>query len=213
MASVRRVPRSPFWIAKFRDGDRVVFKSTKQKNKSNALSIALEWERMATLAHKGELTQATVLDFANTLLERFGQASVGKVSTQDFARYWIQKGFTVESTRKRYESVIQSFLASLGPVRSAAPIASVITSEIEAFRASELAQGKTPSTADFGVKVLRAMFESARKKNERLDNPAEGIDPLPVAQQERIPFTDAQILKLLSIANEEWQGMILLGAL
>ena len=212
MASVRRVPRSPYWIAKFREDDTITYRSTKQKNRSDALRVALEWERLASEANKGELTQAVVVKFANELLDKLGQDAVGKVSTREFATDWLQRGIKEDSTRKRYQSVTKGFLHFIGTRRAKATIASVTTSEIEAFRAEELARGKTPSTAEFSIKVLRVMFESARKRNQRLDNPADGLDALPVVQQERIAFTDAQLSLLLAKADWEWQGMILFGA-
>ncbi len=212
MASVRRVPRSPFWIAKFRDGDTVTFRSTKQKNKSDALRIALEWERLAKEANKGEITQAAVIKFANELLDKVGQDSIGKISTQTFATEWLKRGSKADTTRKRYESVIQGFLKFIGPKRANATVASITADEVERFRDQEMAQGKTASTADFGVKVLRAMFESARKKNQRLDNPADGVESIRVNQQERQAFSDEQLALLLANADSEWKGMILLGA-
>lgn len=212
MASIRRVPKSPFWIAKFRDGDTVSYRSTKQKNRSDALRIALEWERLAKEANKGEITQAAVIKFANELLDKVGQDSIGKVSTHVFATEWLTRGVKAESTRKRYESVIQNFLKFIGTKRAKATIASVTSDEIERFRDQELAQGKVASTADFGVKVLRAMFESARKKNQRLDNPADGVESIHVNQQERQAFSDEQLAVLCANANSEWRGMILLGA-
>ena len=53
MATVRRVPKSPYWIAKYRDGAIVKFRSTKQTSKSAALKIALDWEDQARLANAG----------------------------------------------------------------------------------------------------------------------------------------------------------------
>lgn len=212
MASVRRVPRSPFWIAKFRDGDTITYRSTKQKSKSDALRIALEWESLAEKANQSELTQAIVVKFANKLLDRVGQETVGKVSTKVFADDWLNRGLKAATTRKRYQSVVNGFLNFIGPRRASASVGSVTPDEIEKFRDHELAKGKSASTAVFAVKVLGAMFESARKKNQRLDNPAEGVEQIPSVQQARLPFNDEQILMLLSSANSEWRGMILLGA-
>ena len=212
MASVRRVSRSPFWIAKFRDGEAVAYRSTKQRNKSDALRVALEWERLAREANKGEITQAAVIKFANELLDKVGQDSIGKVSTHAFATEWLKRGVKAESTRKRYESVIQGFLKHIGTKRAKATIASVTSDEIERFRDQELLHGKAASTADFGVKVLRPMFESCRKKNQRLDNPADGVEAIHVNQQERQAFSDEQLAVLFANANSEWRGMILFGA-
>jgi len=212
MASVRRVPRSPYWIAKFRDGDCIAFRSTKQRIKSDALQVALDWERLASQTNRGEVTQATVLKFANELLERVGQEPVGKISTADFGADWLKRGIKADSTRKRYESVVNGFLKFIGPLRAKATIGSITSDEIERFRDEEVAKGKTASTAAFGVKVLRAMFESAKRKSQRVDNPADGVESIPVSQQERRPFADDQISAVLSVAGTAWKGMILLGA-
>lgn len=212
MASVRRVPKSPYWIAKFRDGDTVTYRSTKQRIKSDALRMALDWERLAKQTTLGEITQATAIKFANELLERVGQEPVGKISTSEFAADWLKRGLKADTTRKRYESVVKAFLKFIGPRRAKAAIGSLTTDEVERFRDDEMAKGKTASTAVFGVKVLRALFESAKRKSQRLDNPADGVEAIPVTQQERRPFTDDQITELLSKADLEWKGMILFGA-
>ena len=212
MASLRRVPRSPYWIAKFRDGDTITFRSTKQKIKSDAMQIALDWERLANQTSRGEVTQATVIKFANELLERVGQESVGKISTAEFSAAWLKRGLKADSTRKRYESVVNGFIKFIGTSRAKASIGSITADEVERFRDGELANGKTASTAVFGVKVLRAMFESAKRKSQRIDNPADGVEAIPVSQQERRAFSDEQISMLRSIAGVEWKGMMLLGA-
>ena len=150
--------------------------------------------------------------FVNELLEKVGQDSVGKTSAKAFADTWLQRGVKASTTRKRYQSVVNGFLNFIGPKRSSASIGSITSDEIERFRDHERALGKSASTADFSVKVLKAMFESARKKNQRIDNPAEAVDPISSSQQKRQPFSDIQISLLLSLADQEWQGMILLGA-
>lgn len=214
MASVRRVPKSPYWIAKYRDGDVIKFRSTKQplRCKSKALQIAIDWENLAKKANEGELTQATVFKFANELLERVGQSSVGKISTSAFAIDWLKRGLKADTTRKRYESVISSFLKFIGPKRAAASIGSITNDEIERFRDEELTKGKSASTADFGLKVIRAMMESAKRKNQRLDNPADAVEHLQVEQQEKEPFSDEQLSRLFHAADQQWRGMILFGA-
>ncbi len=175
--------------------------------------MALAWERLAKTANEGELTQARVIEYGNDLLKRVGQESVGKVSTQGFVKDWLLKGVKAPTTRKRYEAVTDSFLAFLGPKRSVASLGSVTTQEIEAFRDDEVAKGKTASTADFGLKVIRAMMESAKRSNVRLDNPADGVERMQVQQQERKPFTDIQLKQLLQRSDVEWKGMLLFGAL
>ncbi|RBP45219.1 site-specific recombinase XerD [Roseimicrobium gellanilyticum] len=211
MATVRRVPKSPYWIAKYRDGDVIKFRTTKQKSRSKALEMALGWERLAKLANEGELTKARSLDFVNELLERVGQGPVQKQSTKEFAKEWIERGLKTATTRKRYDAVINGFLKFLGEKRAKASIGSITAEEIERFRDLE-AERKSASTADFSHKVIRAMMEKAKRTNQRSDNPADAINKLGVEQQRRKAFTVEQLSQLYSAASTEWKGMILLGA-
>lgn len=73
MASVHRKPRSPYWHAKFTDEHgRVRWQSTKETHRAKALQMALEFERMAKAARKGELTRSLILKVGDDMLERLG---------------------------------------------------------------------------------------------------------------------------------------------
>jgi integrase len=103
------------------------------------------------------------------------------------------------------------FVEFLPEKRRSAPIASITASEVERFRAEELKQGKSAVTANFAVKVIRAVFNYARRKGLTPVNPAEAVELMPENCEQRVPFTEEQIRQLLPVANTEWMGMILLG--
>ena len=153
MASVHRVPRSPYWMAKFRaDDGRVVMRSTKQVKR-----------KAATIA--------------------------------------------------RYRPILHSFLAFITKQRARASVGSITTGEIERFRNQQIAEGKTTTTANLAVKVLRAVFASAKRLGYALMNPAEGVRLLHESDaEERLRFTEDQVRDLLQVADSEWRGMILIGA-
>lgn len=80
------------------------------------------------------------------------------------------------------------------------------------FRDAQTTEGKTASTANLAVKILRAAFASARRLGLSLTNPAEGVSLREETDtEERNPFTLPQVGELMAAADDEWRGMILLG--
>ncbi|MGA8654571.1 MAG: tyrosine-type recombinase/integrase [Chthoniobacterales bacterium] len=220
MASVhRRVSPtgalSPYWSAKFRDASgRVMMKTTKEIDGRKALKIAQAWEKAARMAAAGELTQAASMELLDALMQETTGERFNTQGIEDFCREWMAGRKQVgkaASTLKRYRPVLYGFVEFLPQKRRSAPIATVTPSEVERFRDQELRHGKSAVTANFGVKVLRAVFNSARRRGLIPTNPAEAVELMPEDCEERIPFSEEQIRQLLRQANIEWMGMILLG--
>ena len=200
-------------MGKFRGEDgRVVMRSTKQTNRKLAQAVADEWERAAAKARAGELTQAVILKTMGEMMERTIGEALDVQSTKDFFAAWKKTPGRKPSTLKRYDPVLDGFLASIGPRRANASIGSVSPSEVSRFRDQQIAEGKTASTANLAVTILRSVFTSARRLGLSLTNPAEAVKPLDSSDaDERIPFTIAQTRDLLRAADTEWKGMVLLG--
>lgn len=226
---------SPYWQAKFKGLDgRVVWRSTKLENEKKALAIAERWERAVRLAAVWELNQdrcKQILDQVNEiskspvtlvstkeLLGELLQHSIGEnfkgQNFQLFATEWLNGRLTATApaTHEKYASVVSRFLAFLPENRREASVASVSIGEIERFRNAEIKSGKTSSTVNLEVVVLRALFNHARRQGIVPNNPADGVELLPDDSEERVPFSDQQIRDLLKVASPEWRGMILFGA-
>ncbi|MBK8095054.1 MAG: tyrosine-type recombinase/integrase [Verrucomicrobiaceae bacterium] len=216
MASLWKHPKSPFWTACFTDETgKQVKRSTKLEDRRLALKAAEAFEEAARKARSCELTRAAAVKTLNELMERtHGEGLDSRSTRQHFADYQasLAARSTKEGTLKRYRPIFDGFLAHLGDARSNARLASVSTQELEAFRDAELKAGKSPGTADFALKVLNGVFEDARRKAVILHNPVQAVKPLAGgSSEERRPFTDAQVSALVSVADVEWQGMILLA--
>lgn len=214
MASIWRHPKSPYWTACFTDETgKQRKKTTKETDARKARKAADAYEEAARKAKAGELTRTTATKIVNELMERVHGEGMDLRSTKDyFADYLtrLQAKGVRSSTVNRYKPIFDGFVAHLGEIRAKARLASVTAFELESFRDAELTLGKGASTADFSLKVLNGVFEDARRKAVILHNPVQAVSRLSTAvSEEREPFSDAQVKKLLSVANLEWQGMIL----
>jgi integrase len=177
-----------------------------------AQAIADEWERAARKARAGELTQAVIIKTMGEMLERSLGETVNLQSTKDFFAIWLQTPGRKSATIARYRPILASFLAFIGEQRARASVGSITAAEMQRFRDQQIAEGKTATTANLAVKVLRAVFGSAKRLGYALTNPAEGVRMLNEGDaDERQPFTDDQLRDLLRVANNEWRGMILVG--
>ncbi len=216
MSCVWKNPKSPFWIAQFTDASGTrVNRSTKQTNRRTAEGVAAGWEGAALKARMGELTQTASIKVLSQMMEITTGDTLHVESIESFFRGWLRSRTAIgraDATAKRYSSVIDGFLESLDARRRKGSIGSLTASEIERWRDAELSKGKGSTTADYGVKVLRAVLNAARRKGLVLANAAEGVESIGDAAQEREPFTPEELRSLLRDANEEWRGMILFGA-
>ncbi len=80
-------------------------------------------------------------------------------SIESFLQAWLKSRTAIgraDATGKRYSGVIDGFLGSLDARRRKGSIGSLTACEIERWRDAELSKGKGSTTADYGVKVLRA---------------------------------------------------------
>ena len=189
-------------------------RSTKQTTRKQAQAVADEWERAATKARAGELTQAVILKTLGEMLKRGLGEPLKVKSTKDFFAHWKKMPGRKGSTLKRYAPILDGFVEAIGPRRAAASIGSISPTEIASFRDQQIIEGKAASTANLALTVLRSVLTSARRLGLALSNPAEAIEPLDESDsEERVSFTVDQTKSLLKAkaADREWRGMILFG--
>lgn len=91
MASVHLRLRSPFYHASFLAPDgKWLLRSTKQTDRNKALTVALEFERAATLAKRGELVEAQAREVLSDIMKRAdtGETLHGTTIAEHF-REWL----------------------------------------------------------------------------------------------------------------------------
>lgn len=208
-------------MCSFRAADgRWLKKSTKKKNRAEALAVCMAWEKAAAQASNRNLTAAQ----ARKVLAEMVSFSTGESLTAYTLEGWLAEwetnkaGSASPATMLRYKQVMRDFKESLGE-RSKAPLGSITSGDITKFRDELWKGGRAVSTVNLNIrKVLSVPFESARKLGYIPSNPVAGVDMLRETGQKkkprsiREPFTPEEVRSLVQSAEGEWKGAIILAA-
>lgn len=212
MASLRKKPNSCYWIACFTDGDGVQRqRSTVTTDRAKAFAMAQKFEA----AYSMKLTEAQARKVVSDIYEQIHGEQLYHATTRKFLTDWIdgKKPELSIGSHKRYQSAVDKLLEFLGE-RSDRDIAYVHKRDLTELR-DKTAAALTVSTANTDLKILRVAFRQAVTDGLRLDNPASAVrtldDRKKTGATERRPFTEKELKKLLSVAEGEWEGLILGG--
>ncbi len=208
MAYLRRLPKSPYWIAGFAlpDGTRTQ-RSTKMTDRKSAMKLALQWED----ASRRRITEAQARRVLSDIHEQIHGTRLASPSLSKFVEQWLgrKRGETKAITLKTYRHAVEEFTAFLGD-RAEQPIHYVTPAHVAEWRDASAAKA-TPRTANNKLKIVRTLFQSAWRDGLIADNPAAKVEGLKAAQGNRRPFTLPELRALLRVAPQDWRGMILAG--
>ena len=211
MAFLWKHPKSQYWIARFydRNGKRRN-RSTRCKNRKKAQKLADVFEEAANRKRTAAQTRRVI---AALHAEITGEGLPVQTLRQFFHQWNENKrAETVPSTVGHYENLAAKFLAFMGE-RADADIAEVTMHDILAFRAHE-SLTFAPKTVNHSIKYLRMALKAARRDGFISDNPAEFVKTVREREADkraRRPFTLDELRAVLSVADIEWQSMILFG--
>ena len=212
------------------------FRSTGVTDRRIATTICTTIERASLLARQGKLSNEKALklcrDTAKAIEERAGaivannaqrtiqtaceefiKAAGGELTSYTI-RKWLDSWLAgrtdaSKATIIEYRRVIDLFLKFLG-TRADRALTTLQPRQVEEFKA-KLAERVSPSTVNKALKVLKASFGTAVRKQQLDFSPAEHITPIDTEAAGRRPFTQEEIVNLLGKAEPEWRTMILLG--
>src|SRR5581483_530701 len=213
MASLRRLPNSPYWIACFSYPDgRRTNRSTGTTDRREALRIANIYEDAAQEAKRGRFVEARARE---TIAEIYAIANKDSLPTSTMTAFfesWLkrQEIEAGEKTHLRYRGAVEQFLSFLG-AKADKDIAHLTSKEIAAFRDS-LAKRLSAGTVNISVKIIRAALNQAKRDGLVDQNEAERVSLLKRARNlTRRPFSLPELKKIMEVASDEWRGMILFG--
>jgi integrase len=225
MPSIHRQPGRPYWFCAFSIFDpqtlksKRVFRSTKTKDKKQALEICRAWHKAALKARNGLLNEdsarAIIAQGVSDVLLAASTESLPSASIKSWCESWLRAKAveTEESTQARYKRVIERFSECLGDAKTQRDLQTLHANDVARFRDRE-ARELSRSTANIGVKVLRVCFGEAVRQGLLTVNPAVRVKPLKSSgEAKRRAFTLTEIKRILKACgdNVEWRGLILFG--
>ena len=224
MPSIHRQPGRPFWFCAFSIFDlqtlksKRVFRSTKTKDKKQALEICRAWHKAALKARNGKLSVDAAREvIAQGVSDVFATAnleSLESATIKEWCNKWLEtKSIEAEqSTHERYKRIVQRFFESIG-TKAKRDLSTLHANDIARFRDRE-AKERARATANLSLKVLRVCFGEAKRQELIVRNPAESVKLLKsVKESRRRAFTLPEIKRILKACghNVEWRGLMLFG--
>jgi len=112
----------------------------------------------------------------------------------------------------RYKQVARDFATFLGAVRVKYPPSYIQPQDVQDFVFHCSKKGDTKSSCSVKVKILRNLFNMGRRQGMNQTNPAEAVETPSGVRMSREPFTVEELKAILSVADNDWKAMTLLGA-
>jgi integrase len=225
MLSIHRQPGRPYWFCAFSIWNpetltsRRVFRSTKTRDKKQALEICRAWHKPALKARTGKLSVDAAREvIAQGVSDVFTAANIESLpsaSIKWWCETWVEaKAIETErSTHARYQRVIERFTGFLGEAKSKRDLSTLQASDIARFRDRE-AKELSRSTANLSLKVLRICLGEAVRQGLLAVNPAVRVKLLKsTTESKRRAFTLNEIKRILRACghDSEWRGLVLFG--
>lgn len=208
MPSLHRDPRgkSPFWYVSYRTPDgRQHFRSTKETDRGKAEAFADAVGQSLVKAKIGAFTETA----ARTIMADLYREVTGKKLQFKSTRAWFKEclGRVKErrgaTTHKRYEAVIDKFLASIGPARAGAPVESLTAEEIQQFADARLAEGLATKTVCNDLKPISKFLKDAERKGLLIKSPMGNVEIPEDEGETRDPFTEGELSSLLTYLSSK----------
>ncbi len=172
----------------------------------------MKFEKIACQAKAGLLTESQARKVVAELYEVGSGQPLELATAKEFFDQWrnVVRNKNAGGTFLRYDRTIDTFIAGLSS-KANLDLRHINARDILSFRDREVKKGLTNKTANLAVNTIRIALNVAKRQQLIPHNPVDGVEPLPSDGETRHCFTDDQILKLLTMPDKEWRGMILIG--
>jgi integrase len=185
----------------------------KPKTKRDTRLEAEEIARALELGIRGKNQGEAEARNLRRLLGEVEGRPVAFTSVRQALEDWINslKGSIAPATTTKYTGIKNAFIEWLGP-RAEANLSSLGPKDFLEYRNQLLDGGRTPKTVDLIVrKILGAAFRQAVKLGTLSKNPLANVPALKKGRFEKGVFVPEEISRLVTVAERDWKGAILVG--
>jgi integrase len=189
------------------------FRSTKLRARKAAEEFCRRLEYASRESSAGRLTESRARELISEIVEHATGEPLQNYTVEGWLGEWLQgkKATTTGATYEKYENVINGFLASIGN-RAKLNIDQIALRDVLRWRDALILDGRTASTANDQLAIIRMAFTRARKLGYVTQNHAEAVDTLPEDKDPaRQPFSIEQVQAILRVADGDWKGAIMLA--
>ena len=209
MASLIRKPRSKFWFACFRDANgRQRRKSTKTSDRKRAIKIAEQYEQVGQRKMPARAVRETLAE----LYREIYNESLPTATVRGFTENWLntKQPEISPATLVFYRKSTNKLLEFLGSAADL-DLASVTRTTLVEFR-NHVAQKASATTTNHDLRAIKALFREANRDGYITEDPSEFVDTVRKSSDDnRRPFTIAEIQRVLAAADPEWRSLVLFG--
>lgn len=222
MASVHRRPRSPFFHAAFRQGGKLVLRSTGTADRAVARRIADDWEQVGRQAEAGTLIESQTRSVIEGILKRanLDTRGVKPPTVRAFIEDWLESKLAgiAKGSAWSYRKATGSFL-SWADRKAGMPLGAILPEDARAFVASLQSANYAPKSISVYGKVLRSAFKQGVTDGLIASNPFGSAIPQPKKAgrkaHQRGTFTQAEVRMLIEAAravSTDWHTAVMVGA-
>jgi integrase len=224
MASVRKHPKSPFWIICFTkpDGTRTS-RTTKipiaaktrdlaKEQKDRALEVARKVESGGRQAKRSGMTQERARAIINDILKSAGVDEVDTLIMRSYFETWLD-GKSKEGTNERYKNVADLFLKHLASLADG-PLSAVTYEHVLGWLEKRRKKGIASKTLLVDAKILNNAFRLAVRLGHIPKNPVEqalAMKPIKAESSEKGTFTIRQVALIIAAATGDWRTVTYIG--
>lgn len=212
MPSIHRRKGSPYWWAAYYlpDGRRA-FRSTKQRNRTNAQKVCHEYADAAEKGKQGRLSEKQARSVIAHIYHIANADPLRNPSVKKYLDDWMAaKRLTLApGSLPEYENAIKGFLEHLG-ARASRSVDAVTTADVSSYRAARAAE-VAGATVNKTLKILKGAWAAAVREGIARENVFGMVAMVRSKKSERRAFTLPELRRILEKASPEWRGMILTG--